>query len=646
MPYTSFRTFSRLFGAICCLVVAFPVHADRLGEQRVQYDQAMSALKAGQIQRYQGLLPNLQDYPLYPYLLLEELNKRRNTASLQEIESFLAAHGDLPGAQALKTSWLLRLAREGQWDKLRQHYDSASQNASLDCHLTLQQWHAGDRQQAMEKARELWTVGRSQPNDCDPLFERWRSAGGLTEDVAWQRIREALLYRQDALATYLVRYLPNQKSLGELFVSTATQPTNLNQFARYQPDADKPAEKLADIVTVALRRMNRDDPAAAFALWPHYRDLPFSQADRLALTRDIGVRMARRHNPDAMAFMAANDPNMEEDLVTEWRIRLALRTGQYQTAMDLTQRLPASLAEQNRWRYWRLRSQQLARPEVGELLEDYRALAQQRDYYGFMAAERTQEPYALNHQPTQVDPDIFARVSQTAGIQRAREFHARGQIVEARREWYHVGSFFSREELMAQAVMAKDMEWYFPAIRGVSQAQHWDDLDIRFPMAYMEPIKAQAQTRQINSSWVYAITRQESAFMADARSHAGAMGLMQLMPATARETARRYNIPLGNSNEVLIPERNIALGTAYLAQLNDQFRGNRVLASAAYNAGPGRVRQWTRDLPVMPADVWIENIPFDETRLYVQSVLSYSVIYAQKMGMRQPVMEQHERYIE
>ncbi len=134
--------------------------------------------------------------------------------------------------------------------------------------------------------------------------------------------------------------------------------------------------------------------------------------------------------------------------------------------------------------------------------------------------------------------------------------------------------------------------------------------------------------------------------MTDARSHAGALGLMQLMPATARETARRYSIPLGNNNDVLVPERNIALGTAYLSQLYGQFQGNRVLASAAYNAGPGRVRQWTRDLPSMPADIWIETIPFDETRAYVQSVLTYGVIYGDKLGIQQPVMEQHERYIE
>lgn len=615
-------------------------------QQRLAYDQAMTALKAGQQQRYESLLLGLRDYPLYPYLLLESLQQRVRTAPNREIEDFLVSHGDLPFAQRLKNDWLRRLVRESEWSQLRAQYDANSQAAEFDCHLALQSWREGNQSAAMQQAAALWTVGRSQPSGCDALFDRWRASGGLTEDVAWARIREALLYREDALARYLVRYMPSQNALAELFVDTAIKPAILSQSERYRPGPGKPSDKLADIATVSLRRLSRDDPAKALSLWPYYRDLPFTQEDRLAITRDIGIRMARRHAPEALPFMAANDPKMLDDQITEWRVRLALRTGQWQIAQNLTSNLPASLAEQSRWRYWRLRSAQLARPEVGELRDGYGELANERDFYGFLAAERSNQPYALRHKPAQVEPAVFARVSNAAGTQRAREFFARGQIVDARREWYHVGKVFSREELIAQAMMAKDMEWYFPAIRGISLAQHWDDLDIRFPMAYQEPIRAQAAARQLNSTWVYAITRQESAFMADARSHAGAMGLMQLMPATAKETARRYDITLNNPNDVLIPERNIALGTAYLSQLNGMFKGNRVLASAAYNAGPGRVRQWTREMPTLPADIWIETIPFDETRTYVQSVLSYAVIYGQKMGIRQPVIEQNERYLE
>ena len=248
--------------------------------------------------------------------------------------------------------------------------------------------------------------------------------------------------------------------------------------------------------------------------------------------------------------------------------------------------------------------------------------------------------------PMAINPKTMQKVRNSAGIRRALEFHARGQIADGRREWYHVSRLFSRDELVAQAKLAYDQQWYFPAIRTISQAQYWDDLDIRFPMAYRENLTREAGKRGIHASWAFAITRQESAFMADAKSHAGAMGLMQLMPATAKETAKRYNIPLGSPQQVLNPNTNIQLGAAYLNQIHRQFGGNRVLASAAYNGGPGNVRKWLRGADHLPFDVWVETIPFDETRQYVQNVLSYSVIYGYKLNAPQSMTEPHEHYFD
>ena len=648
MPRLMKRQLIRLPRLLCAALIlsSLPAQADRLSEQRSQYNQAQSALAAGDLSRFESLKAGLADYPLQPYLTLASLRKRLDYAPHQDIEQFLTAHGDLPTAGSLKQSWLKRLAEEQDWPRLRRHVDTETLTAELECPLVMHTWNEGKSEQAKQRTAELWTVGQSQPDACDPLFTRWIAAGGLTDDLVWERIRLALLHRQDGLAKYLTRQMSGSSVLAERFVATASDPKLLNQFTQYQPSASQPLEKLTDMVTVSLRRLGRDDTNAALALWPHYQHLPFTEEERLALTRDIGVRLARRYQPEALAFMAANDPHMQDDTITEWRGRLALRTGHWHSVQELINNMPDHLREQSRWRYWQLRSSQLTDTKAGELRSEYAQLAGERDFYGFLAAERSRQPYAINHQPVPIDPRAAARVANTAGIVRAREFFARGEYVNARREWYHAERLFSREELIAQASLARQMDWYFPAIRGISKAQHWDDLDIRFPLAYREPIVEQARLRQLNSTWVYAITRQESGFMTDARSHAGALGLMQLMPATARETARRYNIPLGNTHDVLVPERNIALGTAYLSQLYSQFHGNRVLASAAYNAGPGRVRQWTRDMPALPSDIWIETIPFDETRAYVQAVLTYGVIYGEKLGIKQSVMEPNERYVE
>ncbi|MCY1398517.1 Soluble lytic murein transglycosylase [compost metagenome] len=276
----------------------------------------------------------------------------------------------------------------------------------------------------------------------------------------------------------------------------------------------------------------------------------------------------------------------------------------------------------------------------------YKNVARERDYYGFLAADRVQAPYQLTNKPLHLSQQTINKVRNTPGIRRALEFHARGQIVDGRREWYYVSRHFNRDEMVAQAKLAYDLRWYFPAIRTISQAKYWDDLDIRFPMAHRETLVREAKVRGLHSSWVFAITRQESAFMEDARSSVGAAGLMQLMPATAKETARKFDIPLASPRQVLDPDKNIQLGAAYLSQVHSQFNGNRVLASAAYNAGPGRVRQWLRGANHLSFDVWVESIPFDETRQYVQNVLSYSVIYGHKLNAPQPLVDWHERYFD
>jgi len=194
--------------------------------------------------------------------------------------------------------------------------------------------------------------------------------------------------------------------------------------------------------------------------------------------------------------------------------------------------------------------------------------------------------------------------------------------------------------------MAHEKQWYFHAIRTLSAAGYWDELELRFPLAWRQELQQTALEHKLHPSWVFAIARQESAFRQDARSSVGALGLMQLMPATARETARRFGIGLKNDQEILLVRTNVALGSAYLTQLQAQFNGNRVLTFAAYNAGPSRVRRWLQDAGHLPWDIWVESIPFDETRQYVQNVLTYAVIYGHRLDMPVSFLAAHERRLD
>jgi soluble lytic murein transglycosylase len=270
-------------------------------------------------------------------------------------------------------------------------------------------------------------------------------------------------------------------------------------------------------------------------------------------------------------------------------------------------------------------------------------LATQRNFYGFLAADRIGRPYALERAEldlTQMELDAVAR---HPAVRRALELRALGERPEARREMAWLMERLNDRELLALAEYARRIGWARQAIAATIATGQWDHLDLRFPLAHEGPMRANASARELQPSWLFAVARQESAFMSDARSSAGALGLMQILPSTARLTARRFDIPLASNWQLLDEEKNIQIGSRYLRQMYDRYDHNRILASAAYNAGPGRVDRWVREREPNPADVWVEGIPYRETRDYVQNVLAYALIYSMQLGQSQPFLLENER---
>ncbi|EPJ76381.1 MULTISPECIES: transglycosylase SLT domain-containing protein [Pseudomonas] len=638
---------SRLFGLFSCLIlsatVAQSTYAADLAQQRQYYDEAKRALAKGDTGPYRMYAAELADYPLEPYLAYDELTARLKSASNPEIEKFLAEHGDLPQANWMKLRWLRSLAERGDWQPFVKYYDPKMNFVELDCLYGQYLLGHGKKAEGYANAEKLWMTGKTLPEACDGFFAQWAADGQLPEQKRWQRAKLAATAGNYSLATTLVNSLNSLAPQGRLLLAVAKKPEMLNNPGQFAP-VD---EAMSDVVGLGLRRLAKQDPQKALEMLDGYATtMHFSREEQVQIAKEIGLTLARRYDGRALEVMTRYDPELRDNTVTEWRLRLLLRLGRWEDAYELTRRLPKDLADTNRWRYWEARSLELAQPSSPLIANLYKGVAKERDFYGFLAADRTQSSYQLNNKPLLLSQALITKVRNTPGVRRALEFHARGQIVDGRREWYYVSRSFSRDEMVAQAKLAYDLKWYFPAIRTISQAQYWDDLDIRFPMAHRETLVREAQLRGLHSSWVFAITRQESAFMDDARSGVGASGLMQLMPATAKETARKFSIPLASPQQVLDPDTNIQLGAAYLSQVHSQFNGNRVLASAAYNAGPGRVRQWLKGANHLAFDVWVESIPFDETRQYVQNVLSYSVIYGQKLNSPQPLVDWHERFFD
>jgi soluble lytic murein transglycosylase len=324
----------------------------------------------------------------------------------------------------------------------------------------------------------------------------------------------------------------------------------------------------------------------------------------------------------------------------EWRIRTAVSDGNWSAVVTHTSNLAPEETQREEWRYWRAH----ALDQTGErarALDDFSRLARERDYHGFLAADFMNWPYEMSNQPIEYDPAALEALANQPGFIRARELYKAELFIDARREWHWITRNLSPDELKLAAVLAEQWGWHDRAILTVAQSKDYNDLNLRFPINYQSEVRKIAKQFQLEPAHVYAVIRQESAFNKDARSHAGALGLMQLMPRTGRVTAKKHNIALPSTSLLYEPDKNISIGSAYLKQVMEAYDDNIVLASAAYNAGPHRVKRWLPEDEEKPAARWIAMVPFNETRNYIQRILAYIAIYDWRLEQPATPLKKH-----
>jgi soluble lytic murein transglycosylase len=356
----------------------------------------------------------------------------------------------------------------------------------------------------------------------------------------------------------------------------------------------------------------------------------FSDAQRAIVARGFGLVLMGQHHPDALAWFQKIPSDLTDDTVRYGRIRASIRQNQWETLKESVLDLSETDQKSSRWQYWLARALHETHDKYESQLI-YRTLAKERSYYGFLASERLQIPYAYTHAPLSISPFVRNVVLNKSGIQRSLELLQLNRMWEAKKEWLATLPSLSPDEVIASAEIAETIGWYNMSILAASKSQHKDDIHLRFPLAHSEDIFAAAAHQHIDPAWIFAITRQESAFASHAKSPVGALGLMQLMPTTAKQVARKNAIRYQSTKDLLGTQLNIRLGSSYLKELLDAHHGSLILATAAYNAGPARVKQWLPETTVH-ADQWIETIPFTETREYVQNVVVYLSIYKKRLG--------------
>jgi soluble lytic murein transglycosylase len=586
---------------------------------RQGYLDAESLIQSRQFTNYRQVRPGLQDYPLAIYLDYQDLEARLIAVDGEQARNFIAAAQDTPLALRFKGHYLRSQGKLRRWENVLQVSPEPPNSVDLQCYYYRAHNMQGDKDTAWDGARQLWTYGKSRPKACDPLFKEWIAAGNMSDEVSWQR----QLLAFDAYRRGLMTYAAGKGS-------AALRPWSDTLLAAYhRPDRvqklDLPVgdSRSSDIYVVALKRLARRDAGKALDIWlKENKRYSFSNEQVLEVLDAIAARALAQDPASTEHWLDDYLATRGNSELLEKRLRKAIAESDWDALDRLVGQLPADTYAEPVWQFW----EGYAALELGDAQRSrtiWLKVASHREYYGFLAAELTNQPYQLNHQPPPPlrNPD---ELEQIAALQRTGElmYHDRGNW--ARSEWMQLLPGLSREEQVRMAQYAVHRGWHRFAIDAATAAEAWDALELRFPRAYEPTFIEIGQQYSIPESELMAIARRESSFFPDAISGAGARGLMQLMPATARRMAPyRRSDP---SQQLFDVKTNVAIGGAYYRQLLDRYSNNRVLTLTAYNAGPMRVKRWRSDNG-MTAPQWVESIPFRETREYVKSVLAYNVVY-------------------
>lgn len=616
--------------------------ATSLEDQRKQFLKAESLLKQNKVSAYKKIRKDLDNYPLAPYLDYQRISSYMKQSNSKQIAAFLDKYPDLPISYRLNRSWLNYLAKKKRWGEYRDHFSQYPiEQTKYICHQQVAKLKSGAQhnKDALQKAKELWLVGNSQPKSCDPLFKAWMAKGFPSSADAYQRFWMSLDQGNIKLARYLNKKLKSKqhKSQAALFWSIYNDPKLISS---------KSITKLENehqyiTARIAYKRWYRQQPITAATTWSKKRNKIMPSSEQETVTEYMGVRLNRNYHPEAIRLSKLLDPEYNILPLTETRVRNALAQQNWEEVKRATAGLPEAEQQDPKWRYWSIIAERHLTPDDKHKLQ-LQQLAQDRSYYGFLAAELNQSPFKLNAVSEAIDTEQLQSLANKPAVQRAGELFKLGRLTDANREWRQALIDMDEVEKKLAGYIAKGWGWHLQAIINAAKTERWDHLELRFPHPHAKIFKQNAVKNNLDLSFPVAIARQESAFLYNAQSRVGARGLMQLMPRTAKQTAKKHKVPYKKLNQLYDPKINIALGSAYIGDMLKRFDQNPAYAAAAYNAGPHRVKKWLKQRGQLPLDIWIETIPFKETRRYVQNVLAFRVIYDRLEGRQASLLTEKQ----
>ncbi len=592
------------------------------------------AFRVGDAAQIERLAPRFDHSILEPYVSYYRLRARLESADIAAIRQFLARPADTPMIDRLRGEWLKLLGKNQQWNAFMEEYPRiVNADDELTCYA-LQARRRDAEGEALAEARRLWFGAAPVTENCLPLFDAALAAGIINGEDALQLVRMALEKGNVSLAARLAGKLPPQRALAGATLQKAYG-NPAHYLAGVRLDKASAAERA--VALFALQRLAKQSPQSAFAHWQKVAAY-FAEVEQRYFYGWLGYEASRAQDGHALQWYkeAGNTPLTPAQMA--WRVRAALRNADWNEALAGINSMEPQQQREKAWRYWKARAlKALGRRDNAQAM--FTALSDDYGYYSQLATDELDTQTAAapaGHQPEQAAID---EVAAQPGIQRALALYRMGLDIEASKEWAWAVRPYSDRQLLAAAEIAHQNGFHERAIDTAERTLLLHDFGLRFPTPYRTDLQEPLRDNKLDEAWVYGLMRQESRFTTHARSTVGAAGLMQIMPTTARWAAHRLGMKGYRTESIHKLDINLKIGTYYLKTVLSRFDNNPVLASAAYNAGPGRAQQWRGDRPLEGA-IYIETIPFDETRDYVKKVMSNTVYYSQLLGQATASLKQ------
>lgn len=613
-----------LWPLLCGMLVSWQVDARDLADRRGEFRNALRDAERG-TRLDASTRRALQDHPLYPYLEYAELARELDRAMPRDVETFLSRHGDLPIATRLRGLWLQQLGKRGEWASFRKYWQGQG-DATLQCHAAVAELQNGRSDAWLERAEALWLTGDSAPAACDAAFAALAAAGRITPALRWQRIELAAAKGNVGLMRFLGRALPAPEA---------------GQAAAYANFIEKPSDiaanwprtpRSARFAELGLTRLAASNPDRAEGLLAALASpLGMAAAQVGAVQYQIALWSAASYLPEAWRRLQAVPVAQRDARLREWMVRVALSQRDFPAVEAVIAEMDVAQQAEPRMRYIKARMRELQgdRAAADAL---FGPLASEAHYHGFLAADRLGQGYAICPQPPSTDAALRETVAKHPGLQRAIELHALDKLAWAIAEWDTALAGLPAAARPLAVARALEGGWADRAVFGLNRPEDARYYELRFPLQHKAHLTREARRNGLDAAWVAALTRAESAWQPSARSHADARGLMQLLPGTAAPLARRLGIAWRGPETLYDARANLSMGAAHLAEMLARFGQQPFLATAAYNAGPAPVTRWQKQRPINEVDLWIETIPWRETRDYVTRVMAFSVVYDWRLG--------------